>query len=57
MIREGDWKLYVGKNDGRIELYNIANDRLELDNLSEEHPAKVVELLVMVKSWKKELPE
>jgi len=39
-VRSGDWKL-VKRNKGEWHLYNIANDRTELNNLAEEHPETV----------------
>lgn len=43
-VREGDWKL-VGRDDPmdleNWELYNLANDRSELDNLASEHSVRV----------------
>jgi arylsulfatase len=44
-VRTGDWKL-VSKwnNRGKWELYNIARDRSELDNLAGVHPERVEEM-------------
>ena len=36
-IRVGDWKL-VNINHGNFELYNVADDRTELDDLSKSNP-------------------
>ncbi|MEL7496231.1 MAG: arylsulfatase [Planctomycetota bacterium] len=47
-IRSGDWKL-VNINFGEFELYNIANDRTELDDLSKKNPTKFAEMMAM---WK-----
>ncbi len=38
-IREGDWKI-VNKNFEKFELYNLANDRSELNDVSESSPEK-----------------
>jgi len=45
-LRYGDWKLIVfaGKKGGKVELFNIANDPNEKDNLAESHPEKLEEL-------------
>ena len=62
-IRVGDWKLVssgnaMGKNsikeDAVYELYNIAVDRSETDDLSDEYPEKVEELKqIMIKEFKR----
>ena len=56
-IRDGDWKL-VRKgqtgNPARLfdwELYNIAEDRAELNDLSASHPEKVSELSARWDAW------
>lgn len=41
----------------RIELYDIAADRFETNNLAKQKSAKVIELLAMWDAWKSELPE
>lgn len=56
-VRFGDWKLLVDLNRERTELYNIVNDRFELDDLSATNPSRVRQLLAMLESWNKELPE
>ena len=43
MLRLGDYKI-VRLNGGEWELYNMANDPTELNNLSETHPEKLFEL-------------
>ena len=42
-LRKGDWKL-VSFYKNRWELYNIANDRCEQNDLAEQHPEKVAAL-------------
>lgn len=59
-IRSGDWKL-VGRNVARPrgvhpenwELYDIAQDRTETNNLAAENPAKVRELSQQWDAWAK----
>jgi len=50
-IRHGDWKLiqYFEYND--IELYNLAEDISEENNLAESNPGKRDELLQILKKW------
>ena len=44
MIRNNDWKLIHYYEDGRDELYNIAIDIGEQNNMAESHPALVTNL-------------
>jgi arylsulfatase len=46
-LRQGDWKLVSAKL-GRWELFNLAKDRTETNDLSAEHPERVV---AMAKEW------
>lgn len=45
-VRRGDWKLIV--KSGRCELYNLAEDIHEDNNVSAEHPDKVEELKALI---------
>ncbi len=52
--RVGDWKLVSKRSrpeNGRWELYNIAEDRSELNDLAESMPEKVAELARMWQIW------
>jgi len=49
-IRAGQWKL-VAKENQPWELYDIAADRTELNNLAEKHPGKVKELGAQWEAW------
>ena len=49
-IREGDWKL-VARFRGDWELYNLAVDRTELNNLASSMPAKVKRLDQLWQDW------
>jgi len=53
----GDWKLYYNSDIDSTELYNIKKDRFERNNLSNKNPLKANELLMLLKNWKKSLPE
>ena len=44
MFRKGDWKI-VRQNDEDWELYNLASDRTELNDLSKSDPEKLQELI------------
>lgn len=60
-IMDGDWKL-VGKrvagskgpDESKWELYNLAADRTELNNLADQMPEKVKEMSVKWMKWAKE---
>ncbi len=52
-IHDGDWKL-VALRDEPWELYNIAVDRTELNDLAKQHPGKVAELEQKWQRWGKE---
>jgi arylsulfatase len=49
-IRIGDWKL-VSKHNGKPELYDLANDRTELNDLSQKMPDKVSEMAGKWMRW------
>ncbi len=50
--RLGDWKLVAG-NGERWQLYNIARDRTELNDLAAGNPEKVSELKALYDDWAK----
>jgi len=50
-IRVGDWKLVARGKNGDWELYNIAEDRSELNDLAESHPDRVAKLADMWQTW------
>ena len=43
-IRRGNWKLVMVENESDWELYNLAKDRTEVNNLADTFPEKVEEL-------------
>ncbi len=54
-IREGDWKLMEFFDDGKIELYNLADDVSEKNNLAEKMPKKASELRKRLAKWREEV--
>ncbi len=53
-VRSGNWKLvskWSKPEDGRWELYNLEQDRSELNDLAAEMPDKVAELVGMWDAW------
>jgi len=51
-VRQGKWKL-VSKHPGGWELYDMENDRTELNDLAAAHPEKVNELKSLYEAWAK----
>ena len=51
-IRDGDWKLVESYETGRLELFHLARDRGESNNLSEKYPEKVRELASKLADWR-----
>lgn len=49
-VRIGDWKL-VSKHPGDWELYNLIDDRTELNDLSEREPARVAAMRGLYDTW------
>ncbi|MCF7669639.1 MAG: arylsulfatase [Verrucomicrobia bacterium] len=50
-MRNGDWKLVVNGKHGDWELYNLADDRTELNNLADTMPEKVDALEKLGREW------
>ncbi|MGB4292802.1 MAG: arylsulfatase [Bacteroidales bacterium] len=55
-VRYGDWKLVSlydnsTRKSGMWELYNMKNDRSELNDLSEKCPRKKLEMIEMYENW------
>jgi uncharacterized sulfatase len=55
-IRDGDWKLLVSRNGSRPELYNIATDPRESNNLAEKNPDLARRMMEQVIAWDKSVP-
>ncbi len=52
-IRAGDYKLIEFYDDGHLELYNLAKDIGEKNNLADKMPEKANELLRQLAAWRK----
>ena len=50
-IREGDYKLIKWYDDGSVELYNLADDLSEKNDLSEKMPGKAANLKRKLEAW------
>ena len=55
-IREGKWKLLLGKNPQQVELFRFPQDRLEKTNLQTAHAVEVERLKALIDGWKTTLP-
>ncbi len=55
LIQAGDWKLMEFLEDGRIELYNLADDIGETKNLAQANPAKAKELYDRLVNWRNQV--
>ena len=54
-IRKGPWKLVSALPDNQWELYNLDEDPVELNDLSEDYPEKVEELDELHQEWGAEI--
>lgn len=54
-VRKGDWKLIEYFDTGQRELYNLADDISEKNNLASTNPQKAAELQELLKAWRKEV--
>jgi len=54
-VRQGDYKLLEFYEDGHLELYNLAEDVGERDNLAETLPEKTAELHKLLVDWRKQV--
>ncbi|WP_025761453.1 arylsulfatase [Dyadobacter tibetensis] len=52
-IRKENWKLVWSRENKKWELYDLARDRAELNDLSATHADKVKELSLLYQSWSK----
>ncbi|NNJ27752.1 Arylsulfatase [Planctomycetes bacterium LzC2] len=55
-VREGDWKLLLGKDPQQVELFRFPEDRLEEHDLQKERPAEVERLRALLDDWTDTLP-
>jgi arylsulfatase len=54
-VRIGDWKLVAYSNDGKWELYNLAEDLTETNNLAEKYPDRVIQMKTEWLQWTKKV--
>lgn len=53
IIRQGDWKLIHYWEDNRNELYNLATELSEQNNIAKDHSARVEQMETQLLSWLK----
>jgi arylsulfatase A-like enzyme len=53
-VRVGDWKLIHWIEDDSVELFNIATDLSEKNNLAAQYPDRVKQLRTRLEAWRKE---
>lgn len=54
-VRVGDWKLIERYEDGRVHLYNLAEDRGERHDLADKYPERVASLRSRLHRWYNEV--
>lgn len=54
-IRHGDWKLIEYYEDGRLELYNLRDDRSEGKDMATDRPEIVKDLHERLSRWRKQV--
>ena len=54
-IRRGDWKLIEWQEDNRVELFNLARDLGEKNDLATREPARVARLKDELHAWQKQV--
>lgn len=56
-MRDGNWKLVVNQTEGKesIELFNLKNDVSEKQDMSENEPERVKNMLFKLDNWKDEV--
>jgi arylsulfatase A len=52
-VRAGDWKLILGYEHGKVELFNLREDMSEKNDLAAKMPEKARELRAMLEGWLK----
>jgi arylsulfatase A-like enzyme len=55
-IRDANWKLLVNADGTGIELYDLAADPMETNNLAAQQPDLVNRLKTRILAWRKSLP-
>jgi arylsulfatase A-like enzyme len=51
-LRRGRWKLIEGPEEGTLELFDLASDPKELNNLAGQEPERVARLRAEIQAWR-----
>ena len=54
-VRRGDWKLVEWLEDGRVELFNLANDLGEAKDLAAQEPDRVARMRDELHAWQRQV--
>ena len=54
-VRRGDWKLIEWEEENRAELFNLAQDIGEKNNLADKEPQRLSELRAELAAWQKQV--
>ena len=54
-VRRGDWKLLEWAEENRAELFNLAQDIGEKNNLADKEPQRLSELRAELAAWQKQV--
>jgi len=55
-VRQGDWKWMVNNGSSPVELFNLAEDPYETNNLAAAHPERVKSLQALFEAWNAKNP-
>ena len=55
-MRDGDWKLLMMEDGSHPQLYNLAKDYREKQNLANQRPDMVERMSKQLLEWRKTLP-
>jgi len=56
-VRDGEWKLLCEYDGSKPELYNLANDQGETQNVADKNPEVVRRLTKLVLDWHQNMPQ
>ena len=55
-VREGDWKMVHSRQQGTVELFDLAKDPNEAQDISQSQPGQATRLGSLLQAWTKSLP-
>jgi arylsulfatase A-like enzyme len=53
---DGKWKLLMNRDGSRVELYDVSDNRMEVDNLADQEPGRVAQMSARLIEWADTLP-